>query len=706
MRGAVPVATAPHSLESVAAPELTPDWRRVAYLLQLSRGLDDVEESRLVPERKVLYQFSARGHELSQILLAQQLTHAHDAVTVYYRSRPLLLGLGLALEDAAAAPLARAGSFSDGRDIGVVFNLPRTDAITVLPACGGVGAQYTPGVGWAQALLYHRDTLRDRSYAGAIAVVHGGDASVATSGFWSALTCATTMRLPLLFFIEDNGFGISVRSALQTPGGNIAANLASFGNLTILDGDGTDPKAAATLTARAVAATRAGEGPVLLRLCVPRLCGHSGQDTQAYKAPTLLALERERDPLPRLQRFLVPAQLSAAEWAQLAHRARHDLEDAVQCALARPAPQARDLTRHVFCETGVDGTPELQRQGGLAPAGIVPPRSSTHARPEATRINMVTAIRRTLDSELALNPRLVIFGEDVGPKGGVHAATLGLQEKHGRARVFDTSLSEEGIIGRAVGMALAGLMPVAEIQFRKYADPATEQLNDCGTMRWRTANRFAAPMVVRMPGGFFKCGDPWHSQTNEVAFVHAIGWRVAMPSNAEDAVGLLRTALRANDPTIFFEHRAMLDAAWARRPYPGDEFVVPFGQCRRIRAGTELTLVTWGAMVERCEQAAAASAVDVEVLDLRTLSPWDRSAVLESVRRTHRCLIVHEDNLTAGFGAEIAAVLARDAFAQLEAPVERLAMPDIPSPHSPVLLAAALPDVARIVQTIRDLASF
>ena len=318
---------------------------------------------------------------------------------------------------------------------------------------------------------------------------------------------------------------------------------------------------------------------------------------------------------------------------------------------------------------------------------------------------MLTAIRRTLEHELETNARVVVFGEDVGRKGGVHAATLGLQEKFGEQRVFDTSLSEEGIIGRAVGMALAGLMPVPEIQFRKYADPAVEQLNDCGTMRWRTANRFAAPMVVRMPGGFFKCGDPWHSQTNEVQFVHAIGWRVAMPSNAEDAVGLLRTALRGNDPVVFFEHRAMLDAAWARRPYPGDDFVVPFGKAKVLRTGSELTVIAWGAMVERCEEAARESAVDVELLDLRTLMPWDRDAVLASVRKTRRCLIVHEDNLTAGFGAEIAAVLARDAFFDLDAPIERLTMPDVPSPHSPLLLDAVVPGVAGIARAIRAVAS-
>ena len=244
------------------------------------------------------------------------------------------------------------------------------------------------------------------------------------------------------------------------------------------------------------------------------------------------------------------------------------------------------------------------------------------------------------------------------------------------------------------------------MQFRKYAEPATEQLHDCGTIRWRTANRFAAPMVVRMPGGYFKCGDPWHSQSNEAQFAHAVGWRLAIPSNAEDAVGLLRTALRGNDPTIFFEHRAMLDGSWARRPYPGDEFVLPFGIARRLHAGRELTLVSWGAMVERCEQAAAESAVDVDLLDLRTLVPWDRAAVLDSVAMTGRCLIVHEDNMTAGFGAEIAAVLANEAFADLDAPVERLTFPDIPVPHSPVLLDAVLPSVSTMVEAIRRVASY
>jgi 2-oxoisovalerate dehydrogenase E1 component len=681
------------------------DWERAVHTVFLSRALDELEETRLVPARKVLYQFTARGHDLTQVLLGQLLTGARDGVGVYYRSRPLMLTLGLTLDDALASTMMRSGSVSEGRDIGVVFNLPRRDGVCVLPACGGVGAQYTPAIGWAQSLIYRTQVLRDASVEGSIAVAHGGEASAATNGFWSALTIATTQRLPVLFFIEDNGYGISVKSEFQTPGGNIAANLASFRNLRIMEGDSADPRAAADVIANAVAATRDGSGPVLARIVVPRLSGHSGQDTQAYKSAEEIAGERARDPLTRLHAQLVPAAMSESAWQALNTQAREEVEQSLVRVEQRPIPDASRTTRFAFSERRDDGSVDVQQQGGLLGAGVEPPAGTEEARPKGARINMVAAIRRTLEHELAVNPRVVVFGEDVGRKGGVHAATLGLQEKFGAARVFDTSLSEEGIIGRAVGMALSGLMPVPEIQFRKYADPAVEQLNDCGTMRWRTANRFAAPMVVRMPGGFFKCGDPWHSQSNEVQFVHAIGWRVAMPSNAEDAVGLLRSAMRGNDPTIFFEHRAMLDGAWARRPYPGDDFVVPFGKAKRIRGGSELTVVTWGAMVERCEQAAQESGIDAEVLDLRTLMPWDKEAVLVSVRKTRRCLIVHEDNLTAGFGAEIAATLAKDAFFDLDAPIERLTMPDVPSPHSPVLLDAVVPGVPRIVSAIRQLAS-
>jgi 2-oxoisovalerate dehydrogenase E1 component len=665
------------------------DWRRAARLVLVSRALDKLEETRLVPEKKVLYQFSARGHDLAQVILGLNLTHRHDAICGYYRSRPVLLSLGVDPADALGSSMARDGGYSSGRDIGAVFNYPNPDGPSALPMCGGVGAQYTPTAGWAQAVAYRRSVLCQKEYDGAIGVVLGGDASVATNGFWSALTMATTLKLPMLFYIEDNGYGISVPSKFQTPGGDIAANLASFGGLKILTGDGTEPKDAARLIAEAVAHARS-DGPCLLRLKVPRLEGHSFQDTQAYKSKETVDAEWARDPLPKLA-----ALFDERDWNQLAAEADAVVEEARARAEARDVADPRGIARNVFFGG------EMQTKGGQWSEGYEAPVSTAEAPASGQRINMVTAIRRTLEHELTVNPRVLVFGEDVGPKGGVHAVTLGLQEKFGEQRVFDTSLSEEGIIGRAVGMALAGLVPVPEIQFRKYADPAVEQLNDCGTMRWRTANRFAAPIVVRIPGGFFKCGDPWHSQTNEVQFVHAPGWKVAVPANAEDATGLLRAALRGNDPVIFFEHRAMLDAPSARRPYPGDDFVLPFGKARTVREGSDITLVTWGAMVERCE--AAADGISAEVIDLRTLMPWDRAAVLEAVRRTRRCLIVHEDSISAGFGAEIAAVVAEEAFFDLDAPVARLAMPDIPSPHNPVLMEAALPSVDDIRARMEEL---
>jgi 2-oxoisovalerate dehydrogenase E1 component len=667
------------------------DWHRVVKTFLVSRAVDDLEETKLLPEKKILYQFSARGHELGQILLGMLLTKPHDGASGYYRSRPLLLTLGLSVADALKSGLGKGGGISDGRDIGVVFNMPNSSGATVLPMAGGVGTQYTTTAGWAHAIRYHNETLKDESYKGSIAAVLGGDGSVATNGFWAALNIATTRKLPMLFFIEDNGYGLSVPSTVQTPSGNIAKNLASFGDLYILHANTSDPAGTAEAVAKAVEYVRAGTGPVMLRLVMPRLSGHSGQDTQAYKSSELIEQERRQDPLISLKKFLVPSVMSAAVWSALELEAGEVVAQGLQEALAsaEPATDLPSVVRHLFAEDE-----PVVEEGVAAP-------------PDPARINMLTAIRRTLEYELKSNPKVLVFGEDVGLKGGVHAATMGLQAAFGEDRVFDSSLSEEGIIGNAVGMAQAGLRPVAEIQFRKYADPATEQLNDCGSMRWRTANRFSAPIVVRMPGGFgSKCGDPWHSVSSEVTFAHAIGWQVAYPSNAEDAAGLLRTALRSKNPTIYFEHRAQLDSSWARRPYPGDAFAIPFGVAKTVQNGTDLTVVTWGAMVERCLAASELAEASVEVIDLRTIVPWDREAVLESVRKTHRCVVVHEDTMTAGFGAEIAAVVAKEAFLKIDAPVERMAVPDIPLPYNVHLLEAVLPSVRSIAEQMRATLDF
>ena len=684
-------------------------WREVARLLLTSRALDEIEEKELVPAGNVRYQFSARGHELAQILLGLHLDHAHDAAAVYYRSRPLMLTLGLTIEEALCASMARAGSPSGGRDIGVVFNMPPRDGATVLPMSGDVGTQYTPAAGWAQAICYQTGVLAQDAWQGALAVALGGDGSVATPGFWGALNMAATLQLPMLFFVEDNGYAISVPGSLQIPGANIAASLASYEGIRIMDGDGTDPLEAAEKIQDVVAHVRAGRGPALLRLRVPRLNGHSFADNQSYKDEAQREAERRRDPLPRLRRFLLADGWTEQEWDDVAGETKSSVRQACGRALASPEPDSATSTRFVFADPW-----QPQRVGGLHArngAGLEPARSRTVNLGEAfrlpdtgARINMIDAIRRTLATELAANPRMLVFGEDVGRKGGVHGATRDLQRQFGVDRVFDTSLCEEAIVGRAIGMALAGLLPVPEIQFRKYADPAMEQIVDCGTMRWRTNNNFAAPMVVRIPAGFSKhVGDPWHSVSGEAVYAHTLGWHVAFPSNAADAVGLLRTALRGNDPVLFLEHRARLDSPEGRTPYPGDDYMLPFGKAAVKQAGDTLTVVTWGAMVHRCIQAAEDFEGDVEILDLRTIVPWDKEAVLASVKKTGRCLVVHEDTWTAGFGAEIAATVVQEAFGWLDAPVSRFAAPDCPVPYSTELASTIVPSAAAIRAKIEEL---
>ncbi len=687
------------------------DWPTIVYNTLASRALDDVEETTnrnraSVPkEHLVLYQFSARGHDMAQCILGSMLNHKHDAAGAYYRSRPFLLSVGLPLNDALGSPLGRSGGFSDGRDIGVVCNLPNNNGCTVLPMSGDVGSQYTPAAGWAQSITYHRDTLGDNSYERAISVALGGDASVAANGFWAALTMATTLSLPMLFYIEDNNLGISVRGDMQTPGANIADNLASFKNLLVLNGDGSDPHESALLLQQAIQHIRDGKGTALVRLTVPRLSSHSGPDNQTgYRSAEEIAEDWERDPLPRLRNYLVPSLLSEDEWQTIDERVNRDVAAALEEARARITPNAATVGRYIFAD---DSHGSEEAMGGLSRSHRKDLGGSYDADSDGEMLRFAESIRRTLRHELRVNAKVVVFGEDVGRKGGVHLVTEGLQREFGSDRVFDTSLSEEAIVGRATAMAISGLMPVAEIQFRKYADPATEQLNNCGTMRWRTANRFAAPIVVRMPGGFGKdVGDPWHSLSDEVRFAHAYGWRVCMPSNAADAVGLLRNAMRSPDPTIFFEHRSLLMTGDGSSRYPGDDYVIPFGKMRTVSKGEKLTVVSWGAMVHRCADAVSHySTNEIELVDLRTLSPWDRDGVLESVKKTGRCLIVHEDNITAGFGAEIAAVLARDAFWWLDAPVERLAPLDIPIPYHPTLMDAVVPSVSEIGEAVARLLS-
>ncbi len=670
------------------------NWNSVARIMLTSRQLDELEENELTPKSKVRYQFSARGHELGQAILSQMLGEPNDAASVYYRCRPLMLGIGLTVKEALLGSLALSGSPNDGRDFGVVFQMPPRKNVTVLPNAADTGSQFTPATGWAHAIK-----LKGQAQQSALCVAYSGDGATSEGGFWAAINIAATERLPVLFVIDDNGYAISTRSIRQTPRGSVAANLASFADLKICEGDGTDAPSALAALNEAVAHVRSGDGPALVRLQVPRLSGHSSADQASYKPADEVAAERARDPLPKLRRYLIEHLLmSAAEWDALEAEIQQDIRDALLEAETHPTTDVSAPRRFTFYEEG-----QVQKVGGLLANGIRPRIGSEHINvTDGRRLTSVEAIRRTLDLELSLNDRMLIFGEDVAVKGGVHAVTLGLQSKHGESRVFDTSLNEEGIIGRAVGLACAGMLPVPEIQFRKYADACFEQINNIGTIRWRTNNTIATPMVVRMAGGFRKVGDIWHSVTSESTYAHMTGWRVAMPSNAEDAVGLLRTALRGNDPVIFFEHRYTYDAAWSRRPYPGDDYMLPFGRGKLITRGDRLSVITWGAMVEICE-AAAEAVGGVEVIDLRTIVPWDKALVLESVRKTSKCLIVHEDIQTGGFGGEIAATLADEAFFDLDAPIMRVAAPDCPVPFSAELMQHVVPTRARIQAAMEKL---
>ena len=678
------------------------DWQQIARTMLLSRKMDKLEEQQLTPQGKVKYQFSAGGHELAQVLLAHALDHPHDAAMGYYRSRPFMLACGMTPVEALASSMALTGSPSEGRDVGVIFSLPPRNGPTILPSSGDVGAQYTPVAGWAQAIQYRQTILAEDSWKNAIAVALGGDGSVATNGFWGALNIATTQQLPMLFCIEDNGYGISVPSNFQTPGGNIAENLASYQNLKIITGDGTKPAEAWRAIQESVSHVRAGHGPCLLKLDVVRLQGHTFIDNQAYKPKDLIAEEKTRDPLLRLKKYLLDEKIiSSAEWDELDAQAEKELNAALQEAEARNAPDPKQATRHLF----FDQVPPLV--GGLRPEDAQILLKEAVPETSGARINLIESVRLTLDAELRLNPRLLVFGEDVGAKGGVHGATKDLQSQYGTERVFDTSLSEEGIVGRSIGLAMAGLMPVPEIQFRKYADPAYDQITNIGWIRWRTAGKFATPMVIRIPVGLSrKTGDPWHSVTAEAIYAHTLGWRIAYPSNAADAAGLLRSAMRGDDPTIFLEHRALLDSPEGRTPYPGDDYSLPFGAAAQLTEGSDLTIITWGVMVSRCAKAIKDFPGQVTLIDLRTIIPWDEERVLESVRKTGKVLIVHEDTHTGGFGAEIAATITEETFTWLDAPVTRLTTPDAPIPYNQAMMDVLIPSAARIRDKVADLLAF
>jgi len=630
------------------------DWGKVAYFCLLSRFMDFKEKSERLP-----MSFPAMGHELVQVLTAFLMEHEKDSASVYYRSRPLALALGMKPEDIFYANMGK------GRDVGMMYYLRGK----ILPTVGDVGGQFPKAVGWAQAIRY-------KGWDGAVAVAMGGDGSVASSGFWSALNIATTLNLPMVFVIEDNGWGIGVPSYLQTPGGNIAENLRSFKNLTVLEGRGYIPEGTYGVLREGFEIARKNRA-VLIRFEVARIEGHSISDRQEYRSREEIEKSREKDPIVYLRSLV-------ENWEEVESRTKEDVERAWEEAKRREGERG-NLKKYIFFE------------GEFAQGDKVREfKMNKHPK-----MKMALAIRKAMEEALEENEDVLIFGEDVGLKGGIYGITRGFMERFGERRVFDTSLNELGIVGRAEGMAYADLKPIAEIQFRKYADEARQAIHNIGFVRWRTNNAFSAPIILRIPVGFIRgISDPWHSFSAEQEFLHMFGWKIAYPSNAEDAYYLLKEALSMNDPVIFLEHRELYFSKLAEREI--SEYL-PFGRGRVVKSGNSLTIVSWGYTLY--EALEGVKDMDVEVIDLRTLKPWDEELVFESVKKTGRLLVVHEDSLTCGFGAEIVSRVVEETFESLKIAPKRLAVPDVPIPFSQELFNLAYPTADKIRKVVEEMLS-
>jgi 2-oxoisovalerate dehydrogenase E1 component len=683
-----------------------------AYRLMLtSRRVDD-KEIQLKGQNLCYFQISGAGHEAVLVAAARHLDASRDWFFTYYRDRALMLGLGLTPYEMFLGSIgAEAGPDSRGRQMPSHWGKRELHVAT---SSSPTGTQCLQGVGCAEAgrLVAALDRAGERFAVAPDEVtwVSLGDGTTSEGEFWESLNTACTQRLPVLYLIEDNGYAISVPVDAQTPGGSISQLLRSFPNLAIHEVDGCDYEASHRVLGESVAALRAGHGPVLVHAHVVRPYSHSlSDDERLYKTAAEREDEARRDPLVRTAALLRERYgVAQVELDRIESEVAAEVNEAAARALQQPqpaperwadwiySPDVDPTSAHLAAEPAADGAPKT----------------------------MVDLLNACLRDEMARDDRIVVFGEDVADasheaalaevkgKGGVFKVTHGLQRQYGSRRVFNSPLAEANIIGRAVGMAMRGLKPVVEIQFFDYIWPAYQQIrNEVANIRWRSGGQWTAPVVVRVPsGGYLKGGGPYHSQSGEVLFTHIPGLRVVMPSNALDANGLLRTAIRCDDPVIFLEHKHLYRQTHNKAAYPGADFTVPFGKAARVREGSDLTVITYGATVVRSIQAAKRleeeADVTVDVLDLRSLAPYDWEAVAASVRRTSRALVVHEDILSFGFGAEIAARIGDELFSDLDAPVRRVGARDTFVAYAPALEEVILPQPDSILAAMRDLMAY
>jgi 2-oxoisovalerate dehydrogenase E1 component len=678
--------------------ELVEDFR----LACVSRALDD-REMALQKQSKVFFQISGAGHEALLLGLARSLRPGYDWFFPYYRDMALMLGLGVSPTEILKGAVGAADDpASGGRQMPSHWGYRDKHVVSQSSA---TGSQVLSAVGCAEAARYisRRPHLPGCTAEGdEVTYVSLGEGATSEGEFWESLNTAATLHLPVLFVVADNGWAISVPVSDQAPA-PISELVRGFRGLEVHRFDGRDYFTVRRNGAKAVAHVRAGVGPVLVHATVTRPYSHSAQDTQSkYRSPEELAEEAAHDPILLLERALVEGGvLSEEEAAGIRDEAKRVVAEAAREAMAAPRPDPATVTEHVYVLPVVDEPPADYEGGEDVPFG--------------------EAVKRTLHEVMAVDERIRVFGEDVADaremvladvegKGGVFGTTHGLQRTFGIARCYNTPLAEANIVGRAVGQALRGLRPAPEIQFFDYVWPATTQIKtEAATIRWRSNGTFTCPTVIRIPiGGYLQGGAIWHSQCGESIFAHVPGLLVAFPSRARDAAGLLRYAFRCEDPVLFLEHKHLLRQPYTRDPYPPSDWVLPFGRGDFRTRGDDLTIVTWGATVEKSLQAVASLGDDVaaDVIDLRTIVPWDRELVAESVARTGRVLVVHEDILTCGFGAEVAAWIGEHCFADLDAPVRRVGALDTHVPYEPTLENVVLPQIDGIAAAVRGLLTF
>jgi 2-oxoisovalerate dehydrogenase E1 component len=708
------MATRSPSRSRVAAKLERADLVELYRLMLLSRRIDD-REIQLKRQNRIFFQISGAGHEAVLLAAARVFRPAYDWFYLYYRDRALCLGLGMtATEQLLSAAGAADDPNSGGRQMPSHWGHRDLNIVTT---SSPTGTQFLQAVGAAEAWLRY-SSIPD--LAGRDELFHGDEVVLCTAGegttsegeFWESLSTACNLKLPIVFLIEDNGYAISVPVEVNTPGGSISKLVTGFPGLLIEEVDGCDLMASYDALSRAHEYCRQRKGPALVHAHVIRPYSHSLSDDEVqYRPPSEREADAQRDPLRRFPEFLVAQGIATAEELELVKaQVEDELRIATEVALAAPQPAPETATHFVY-SMEVDPTSE---------------QFDTEDDPRFTGdpTTMVDLLNACLKDEMARDPRIVVFGEDVADasrevclpqvkgKGGVFKVTWGLQRTFGGNRVYNSPLAEANIVGRAIGLAQRGLKPVVEVQFFDYIWPAYMQLRDeLATMRWRSNNAWAAPVVVRVSyGGYLKGGGPYHSQTGAAVFTGVPGIRVVCPATALDANGLLRTAIRSEDPVLFLEHKHLYRQTYNKAPNPGPNFMIPFGKAKVVREGSDLTVVTYGAVVQRALAAAkeveAEHGLKIEVIDLRSLSPVDWPTVHGSVRKTNRVLVAYEDALSWGYGAEIAARIASETFEWLDAPVRRLAATDTFVAYAPQLEDVILPQVDGLKAAMVDLAGY